>query len=126
MISKSPDSDKDWITCDNTQTSPYYGHCYVEWDDPSQNGLIWMSTSSDGGVTWGPAQNTADSAGGVGGVPAVQPNGTVIVPIQDATGTHVVAYTSLNGGVSWTAPVTIASISDHQVAGGLWWRGTIK
>ena len=119
VISNSPDSDKDWIACDNTQTSPYYGHCYVEWDDPSQNGLIWMSTSSDGGMTWGPAQNTADSAGGIGGVPVVQPNGTVIVPIQDATGTHVVAYTSLNGGVSWTAPVTIASISDHQVAGGL-------
>src|SRR4051812_35488229 len=24
--------DKNWIVCDNTSTSPFYGHCYVEWD----------------------------------------------------------------------------------------------
>src|SRR5438034_2294188 len=23
--------DKDWIACDNTSTSPFYGNCYVEW-----------------------------------------------------------------------------------------------
>ena len=43
--------DKDWIACDNTAASPFFGHCYVEWDDPSANGLVWMSTSTDG-VTW--------------------------------------------------------------------------
>jgi len=31
--------DKDWIVCDNTASSPFFGHCYVEWDDPSANGL---------------------------------------------------------------------------------------
>src|SRR5215471_14196274 len=24
--------DKDWIVCDDTATSSFYGHCYVEWD----------------------------------------------------------------------------------------------
>ena len=36
--------DKDWIVCDNTSTSPYSGHCYVEWDLASSNDLVQMST----------------------------------------------------------------------------------
>src|SRR5579863_4744527 len=52
IVSNTPDSDKNWIACDNTPASPYYGHCYVEWDDPSSRNLIWMSTSTDGGLTW--------------------------------------------------------------------------
>jgi len=45
--------DKDWVVCDNTATSPYYGHCYAEWDDASLNDKVLMSTSTDGGATWG-------------------------------------------------------------------------
>jgi hypothetical protein len=48
-VGATPDVDKDWIVCDNTATSPFYGHCYVQWDDPSAADLIWMSMSSDGG-----------------------------------------------------------------------------
>ncbi len=44
--------DKDWIVCDDTATSQYYGHCYVEWDLASNGDLVQMSTSSDGGNTW--------------------------------------------------------------------------
>ena len=43
--------DKDWITCDNSATSRFYGHCYSEWDDNARSGLIQMSTSTDG-VIW--------------------------------------------------------------------------
>src|SRR5438874_10689331 len=25
--------DKEWIVCDNTPTSAFYGNCYVQWDD---------------------------------------------------------------------------------------------
>jgi len=25
--------DKNWIVCDNTVSSPFYGNCYTEWDD---------------------------------------------------------------------------------------------
>src|SRR3989440_7314302 len=34
--------DKDWIVCDNTSTSPFYGHCYVEWDLASNGDLVQM------------------------------------------------------------------------------------
>ncbi len=111
--------DKDWITCDNTATSPFYGNCYAEWDNFDQSDTIYMSTSSDGGATWGAALKTANSAAGNGAVPLVQPNGTVIVPTGDAFRTNVLAYTSTNGGASWTKTVTVSFISDHAPAGGI-------
>lgn len=119
MVSTTPSSDKNWITCDSTPASPYFGHCYVEWDDPSSGNLIWMSTSTDGGLTWTAARNTADLAVGIGGQPVVQPNGTVIVPIENDTGAAMVAFTSTDGGTTWTASTTISSITDHFVAGNL-------
>ncbi len=121
IVSATNDSDKQWITCDNTSSSPYYGHCYMEWDDPSKpaNGLIWMSTSTDGGLTWSAAVNTADLATGLGGQPMVQPGGTVVVPIENAIGTQMLAFTSTDGGATWNAAVTISTITDHVVAGNL-------
>jgi hypothetical protein len=119
IVSTTPDSDKNWVTCDNTSTSPYFGHCYVEWDDPSTRNLIWMSTSTDGGLTWAPAHNTADLVAGIGGQPVVQPNGTVIVPIENTTGAEMLAFTSTDGGNSWNASTTISSITDHLVAANL-------
>jgi hypothetical protein len=114
------DADKEWITCDDHNGSPYYGHCYVEWDRFNGNGVIEMSTSADGGQTWSaPAQPAVTTSGGIGGQPVVQPNGTVIVPIDDLTAQHVLAFRSIDGGASWTQPVTAAPIADHQDAGNL-------
>jgi hypothetical protein len=120
-VSSTTDADKEWITCDNNSSSAYYGHCYLEWDDPSSpaNGLIWMSTSTDGGMTWGAAANTSDMVAGVGGVPTVGASGIVIVPIQNANGTQMLAFTSTDGGATWNASVAISSITDHTVAGSL-------
>ena len=111
--------DKDWIVCDNTAASPFFGHCYVEWDDPSASGLVWMSTSTDGGLTWGQALNTADFTQGIGGQPVVQPDGTVVVPIENVFESAMLAFTSTDGGASWNSHATISNIIDHFVAGGL-------
>ena len=120
-VSATADADKEWITCDNNSASQFFGHCYIEWDDPSPpaNGLIWMSTSSDGGRTWSAAANTADSATGLGGQPSVGANGLVVVPIENADGTQMLAFTSTDGGATWGRTVTISSIIDHAVAGNL-------
>jgi hypothetical protein len=120
-VSTTADADKQWITCDNNPTSQYYGHCYLEWDDPTvpANGLIWMSTSSDGGLTWSAAVNTADAATGLGGQPVVGAHGTVVVPIEGADGTQMLAYTSSDGGLTWGRTVMISTITDHIVAGNL-------
>lgn len=110
--------DKNWIACDNTATSPYYGHCYTEWDLPSSNNRVVMSTSTDGGNTWGSPLATGNNTSGLGGQPLVQPSGTVIVPFFGGSGT-ISAFTSTNGGTSWGNVVRVATVQDHQVAGNL-------
>lgn len=118
-VSASPDADKNWISCDNTTASPFYGHCYLQWDDPSNKGLIWMATSVDGGLTWKPALNTANSAAGIGGQPVVQPNGTVVVPILNFLGDNMLAFSSSDGGASWSSAGVISNVVTHGVAGNL-------
>jgi hypothetical protein len=119
VVSSATGSDKNWIACDNTSTSPFYGHCYVEFDNNSQGNRILMSTSTDGGVTWGTALTTANNATGLGGQPLVQPTGTVIVPIGNANTTSILAFTSTNGGASWNATVTVSTVRSHRIAGNI-------
>jgi hypothetical protein len=112
-------TDKSWIACDDWPTSPFYGHCYVEWDDLNRNGLIEMSTSSDGGLTWSPGRSPANAATGIGGQPLVQPDGDVVVPIDDFTESNVLSFTSSDGGASWSAASIVENIVDHFDAGDL-------
>ena len=117
----SVSSDKNWIVCDSWLSSPYYGNCYLQWDDPVNQDRILMSTSSDGGQTWGPALPTASQSDGIGGQPLVQPDGTVIVPIEVIVShtAFMEAYLSPDGGSSWSAPVTISNIQFHADAAGI-------
>lgn len=107
-------ADKNWIACDNSASSAFFGHCYVEWDD-ANSGQVKMSTSTDGGQSWS-AASKPQNAFGLGGQPVVQPNGTVVVAFE---GNGIQAFTSTTGGASWTKAVRVASITDHGVAGGL-------
>ncbi|HEY1677909.1 MAG TPA: sialidase family protein [Candidatus Sulfotelmatobacter sp.] len=111
--------DKPWIGCDNTASSPHYGNCYVEWDDFSLGDRIEMSTSTDGGTTWSTKQSTSGNVAGTGGIPLVQPNGTVIVPLGDAFLSSILAFQSTDGGTTWTRPITVATIDEHAVAGNM-------
>jgi hypothetical protein len=110
--------DKQWIVCDDTSTSPHYGNCYIEADITSSGNAEIMSTSTDGGLTWGAATRPAGGPTGLGGQPLVQPNGTVIVPFS-TNGSAIAAFTSTNGGASWGNVNTISSVSVHTAAGGL-------
>ncbi len=115
-VARSGFYDKDWIVCDNTSTSSSYGHCYEEWDLASSNDQVLMSTSTDGGATWGTPKSPANKPSGLGGQPLVQPNGTVVVPFLAINGT-IAAFTSTNGGTSWNASVKISNQTDHIAAG---------
>src|SRR3989440_1488845 len=118
-------NDKNWTVCDNTSTSPFFGHCYTEFDDNTLGDLIQMSTSPDGGLTWGAGQSTANNAHGIGGQPLVQPNGTVIVPINGFAGRNflIVSFTSTDGGASWSKTNIVARVAFHLPNGGI--RATI-
>ena len=100
-VSNSVDLDKNWTVCDNTSSSPFYGHCYTELDNFGDGDLELMSTSTDGGLTWSAPIPTAGHDKGLGGQPVVQPNGTVVVPYEDLSG-KVSVFRSTNGGASWT------------------------
>jgi BNR repeat-like domain len=119
------DLDKGWTTCDNHRSSPFFGHCYTEFDDFAQGDKIEMSTSTDGGKTWGAPQGLpAGDLGvytqlGFGGQPVVQPDGTVIVPINNLVETEVRSFRSTDGGASWSTTVSVSPINRHIVAGGL-------
>jgi hypothetical protein len=78
--------DKNWTACDDNASSPFYGHCYTEFDNNGETDLEQMSTSTDGGVTWSRPVSTQGDDHGLGGQPLVQPDGTVIVPFDTITG----------------------------------------
>ncbi len=118
LVTSTIDSDKNWITCDNWTTSPFYGNCYTQWDSPGQGDLLYMSTSTDGGATWGPARANATQDSGIGGQPLVLPNGTVVVSYADFGG-GMSAYISTNGGASWTGSVRISNAPSRGEDGGL-------
>ena len=116
------DFDKNWTVCDDTSTSAFFGHCYTEFDNPADGDRIQMSTSTDGGLTWGPALETANKDFGIGGQPLVQPNGTVIVPIIGFTTSStqpfkMSSFISTNGGASWSSTVKISEVDYHVPQG---------
>ncbi|HJP78324.1 MAG TPA: putative Ig domain-containing protein [Pseudonocardiaceae bacterium] len=109
--------DKNWTACDTHSASPFYGHCYTEYDDANAGDAEHIRTSTDGGLTWGAEMSPADSPSGLGGQPVVQPNGTVVVPFSSASSNAERAFVSTNGGASWGSSVQIATVSHHTVAG---------
>jgi hypothetical protein len=109
--------DKNWITCDTWASSPHYGNCYTEWDDNGQGNRLLMSTSTDGGLTWGPATPPGGLPSGLGGQPVAQPNGTVVVPYS--TGNEIRVFRSSDGGANWTSSTSISPVQEHNVAGNL-------
>ena len=116
VLTATGNLDKNWIVCDNSAASPFFGNCYTQYDVASGN-AIRMKTSTDGGVTWGPARAPSSGAGGLGGQPVVRPNGTVLVPYQSTSTGEIRSFRSTNGGASWRATVQVSTIRHHSVAG---------
>jgi hypothetical protein len=113
------DFDKNWTACDNHPSSPFYGNCYTTFDDFGAGDRLKVSTSTDGGLSWGPALDTANRATGLGGQPVTQPNGTVVIPAADAFETAIIAYRSTDGGRSWSRTTRVARALSHVEAGNL-------
>jgi hypothetical protein len=118
IVTATGSLDKNWIVCDNTASSPFFGNCYTQYDVTSGN-QIRMRTSTNGGLTWGPARAPSSGAVGLGGQPVVRPNGTVLVPYRATNAAQIRSFRSIDGGASWRATVLVSTVSHHTVAGGL-------
>ncbi|HEY3003864.1 MAG TPA: sialidase family protein [Kribbellaceae bacterium] len=107
--------DKNWIACDSTATSPFYGTCYVLWDDAGAGGQVLATRSTDGGLTWS-APAAISGAAGIGVQPVVQPNGHVVVPYRHSDGS-MRSFLSSDGGATWSAPVLVTTALSHGPTG---------
>jgi hypothetical protein len=115
---KKVNLDKNWTVCDNTSSSPYYGNCYTEFDNFGEGDLVYMSTSSDGGLTWSTPVAPPGNPKGIAGQPLVQPSGTVLVPFRSLKGS-ISVFSSTTGGQSWTKETKVSRIIFHPQAGNL-------
>jgi hypothetical protein len=117
VAGRRQDLDKNWIVCDNTSTSAFYGSCYTQFDDFGHRNALKMSYSRDGGLTWTAAK--VPRAGVIGGQPVVLPNGNVLVPIDNASETALGYTLSTNGGARFGQALTITSISAADDPGNI-------
>ena len=103
------DFDKNWIVCDNTSTSPFYGSCYTQFDDFGSGNALKMYYSRDGGGTWTASKVPRVSV--IGGQPLVLPNGNVVVPLDNGSSTALGYTVSTNGGVKFGQAFQITTIT---------------
>lgn len=113
--------DKSWIACDSTPSSPFYGNCYAMYVSSGSvvKGIITVSISKDGGLTWQAPLHSPALVHGTGTQQLVQPNGTVIVPMEQGFSNTLLSFISSDGGASWSATTVLASLIDHAEDGNL-------
>ena len=102
--------DKNWLACDNTASSPFYGRCYLVYTHSSDRDMLAVSWSSDGGLTWSTPVDIG-ARPGVGVFPAIRPTGEVVVVyLLQGGGFSIAASRSADGGATWGASVRIAEV----------------
>src|SRR3989454_6695438 len=114
-------NDKNWIAVDTFPGSPHFGRVYAAWDridSAASAAPTLLRFSDDRGATWSGLVTVSDpTAGTVGALPVVQPNGDVTVVYNlYAPPTGQVSQTSHDGGRHFDPPVTIGTEQSHGVA----------
>ena len=109
--------DKNWIVCDNGPASPYVGRCYTVWTDIPTDGSLAMSTSLDGGATWGVEVFAPPAAAkGNGALPLVLPNGTLVVPYRSFEA-ELRSLRSTDGGALLADATLVGSAAAGRIEG---------
>ncbi|MDQ6690546.1 MAG: glycoside hydrolase [Gemmatimonadota bacterium] len=119
-------NDKEFVAIDSRDESRYRGRIYVTWTQFDYNGPrgryraspILISYSSNGGATWSAphAVTSPDLDSNQGSVPAVGPNGELLVVFENFnTPTYVnqvMVARSLDGGRTFERPVKVDELFD--------------
>jgi len=103
--------DKNWVACDNTATSPFYGRCYLVYTHSADRDMLAVRWSDDGGLTWSSAVDIG-ARPAVGVFPVIRPAGELVVAyLWELSRFAIAASTSRDGGASWGAPVRVADVA---------------
>jgi hypothetical protein len=103
--------DKEWVTCDNGAASPFRGRCYLVYSDVAHGDVIAAKYSVDGGQTWSP-QVQVSQTDGVGVIPAIRPDGRLVL-VYLAHENHIESAMSSDGGLTFATPVVVSSVTIH-------------
>jgi hypothetical protein len=131
---KSAFDDHPWLAVDHSPSSPHYGRVYLFWAvfcyacSGNGNVKLYLSHSDDEGRTWSPAVQVSaannNSAQGFRetGQLAVSSDGTVeAFWTENADSTKYpslqVDAVSTDGGNTFSAPITIAQVTDYPLTG---------
>ncbi len=105
--------DKPWLAGDPFPASPFYGRLYVAWR-PMHADVLWVVRSEDGGLSWSKPVTAAEGKRVQGAMPVVGADGAVhlfyVEPMAPAAPGRIHVVTSSDGGVSFSAPRTVATI----------------
>jgi len=103
--------DKNWVACDNTATSPFYGRCYLVYTHSADRDMLAVRWSDDGGLTWSTGVDIG-ARPAVGVFPVIRPAGELVVAyLWELSRFAIAASTSRDGGASWGAPVRVADVA---------------
>ena len=107
-------NDKPMVTADTTLTSPFRDNVYVAWDAASGGsggGGVRVARSTDRGLSF--TTTRVDNPNGpgrsIGASVTTGPAGQVYVAWNDFAANAIVFNRSLDGGVTWGTPTTIAT-----------------
>ncbi len=102
--------DKNWILCDNNAASPFRGRCYLVYTHSSDDDMLAVRVTTDGGLTWSVGTDIG-ARPAVGVFPVIRPTGELIVAyLWETQPSAIAASRSTDGGASFAAPVRIAEV----------------
>ena len=107
-------NDKPMIAADTNLASPFRDNVYVAWDAASggsTGGGVRFARSTDHGATFTTLRIDDPQGPGraIAAVPFVGPNGAVYAAWNDFAANAIVFNRSLDGGVTWGTPRTVAA-----------------
>jgi hypothetical protein len=114
VATSSAGAEGHWLSCDNSETSPYYGNCYdafLDYSSPTGNFNTLVASNENGGLTWGSPVVSPDSTAGLVTSMAIQPNGNLIVLGRSGgpNGDQEYAIPSTDGGHTLDATANITT-----------------
>jgi hypothetical protein len=108
-------NDKPYIAIDSIANSAFKESVYLSWTEFVNNnpGVIRFSRSTDGGSTFSSPITISNTPSDQvqGSVPYVGPDGVLYVTWEDTTINQIKIVKSIDGGSSFSAPVTVTTVT---------------